>query len=241
MPSRDRAGRTLHRGAKALNGSDLMLHKLSQSRSAGRLPFLPGPPSAPVPGIVLAIAPATPQDRRRPQRQRRRTLLWSLASLVMVPTALGSICFARAYAVCSPQQDVRRLQDLLRSQRGALRFVRDMQQEFDPTKQAEARHSRRGTLEAALLQAKTKLGNLRSFMGKDAPSGLVLNSKIAWLERQVAEARAKPGKDEATASRGRETLGGLVANDEGSNVFAISLVLLAPGAVIGHAIRDDAL
>ena len=78
-------------------------------------------------------------------------------------------------------------------------------------------------------------------MGKDAPSGLVLNRKIAWLERQVAEARAKPGKDEATASRGRETLGGLVANDEGSSEFAISLVLLAPGVVIGHAIRDDAL
>ena len=157
----------------------------------------------------------------------------------MVPTGLGSICFARAYAVCSPQQEVRRLQDLLRSQRGALRLVRDMQQEFDPTKQAEARHSLRGTLEA-LSQAKTKLGNLRSFMGKDAPRGLVLNSEIAWLERQLAEARAKPGKDEATASRGRETLGGLVANDEGSNVFAISLVLLAPRVVIGHAIRDDA-
>ena len=187
------------------------------------------------------MAPATPQDRRRPQRQRRRTLPWSLALLVMVPTALGSLYFAPAYAVCSPQQEVRRLQDLLRSQRGALRFVRDMQQEFDPTKQAEACHSLRGTLEAALLQAKTKLGNSRSFMGKDAPSGLVLNRKIAWLERQVAEARAKPGKDEATASRGRETLGGLVANDEGSSEFAISLVLLAPGVVIGHAIRDDAL
>jgi hypothetical protein len=210
-----------------------MLHKLSPSRSAGRLPFLPGPPSAPVPAIVPAIvptiAPATPQDRRRPQRQRRRTLLWSLALLVTVPTALASIYFTRAYAVCSPQQEVRRLQDLLRSQRGALRFVRDMQQEFDPTKQAEARHSLRGRLEAALSQAKTKLGNSRSFMGKDTPRGLLLNSEIASLERQVAEARAKPGKDEVTASRGRETLGGR------------SLVLLAPDVVIGHAIRDDAL
>jgi hypothetical protein len=241
MPSRDRAGRTLHRDAKALNGSDLMLDKLSQSRSAGRLPFHPEPPSAPVPAIVSAIVPASPQDRRRPQRQRRRTLLWSLALLVILPTALGSIYLARADAVRSPRQEVRRLQDLLGSQRGALRFVRDMQQEFDPIKQAEARHSLRGTLEAALPQAKTKLGNVRLCMGKDAPGWLVPNRKIASLERQVAEARAKPRKDEATASRGRETLGGLVANDEGSNVFAISLVLLAPGVVIGHAIRDDAL
>lgn len=218
-----------------------MLDKPSQSRSAGRLPSLPEPPSASVPAIVSVIAPATPQDRRRPQRQRCRRLLWSLALLVRLPTALGSLYLARAYAGRSPQQQVRRLPDLLRSQRGALRFVRDMQQKFAPTKQAEARHSLRGTLAAALSQAKTKLGNLRSFMGKDAPSGLVLNSKIASLERQAAEARAKPGKDEATASRGRETLGGLVANDEGSNVFAISLVLLAPSVVIGPAIRDDAL
>src|SRR5262245_35244215 len=121
---------------------------------------------------------------------------------------------ARADAVRSSQQEVKRMEDLLRSHRGALRSFRDTQQEFDPTKQAEARYSLLGKLEEALSQAKTKLGNLRSFMGKDAPSVLVINSEIASLERQVAEERAKLGKDEATAARGRETLGGLVANYE---------------------------
>jgi capsule polysaccharide export protein KpsE/RkpR len=43
---------------------------------------------------------------------------------------------------------------------------------------------------------------------------LVLNSEIASLERQVAEERAKLGKDAATSARGRETLGALVANFE---------------------------
>ena len=115
-----------------------------RSRGArARLPFLPGR--------------LRPQCRRACWRSRRQPRKigaglsgngaarcpWSLALLVMVPTALGSLYFAPAYAVCSPQQEVRRLQDLLRSQRGALRFVRDMQQEFDPTKQAEACHSLR--------------------------------------------------------------------------------------------------
>jgi capsular polysaccharide transport system permease protein len=121
---------------------------------------------------------------------------------------------ARADSVRSSQQEVKRMEDLLRSHRGALRSFRDTKQEFDPTKQAEARYSLLGKLEEALSQAKTKLGNLRSFMGKDAPSVLVLNSEIASLERQVAEERAKLGKDDATSARGRETLGGLVANYE---------------------------
>jgi capsular polysaccharide transport system permease protein len=57
---------------------------------------------------------------------------------------------------------------------------------------------------------------LRSFMGKDAPSVLVLNSEIASLERQVAEERAKLGKaaNESGPAHGGETLGGLVANYE---------------------------
>jgi capsular polysaccharide transport system permease protein len=333
-----------------------MLDKLPQARSARRLPFLPEPPSAPAAAATPTVAPASSHERRRPQRQRRRVLLWSLGLLVLLPTALASIYFgliasdqfvvevrfavrssngvqsgdalslfgaipnasstvtdsyividylqsrelvdklneriglrkiyarpeadylsrfddtlsveefvkywrkmlkagfdvasqvvavevraftaedakkvatallelseelineisarARADSVRSSQQEVRRMEDLLRSHRGALRSFRDTQQEFDPTKQAEARYSLLGKLEEALSQAKTKLGNLRSFMGKDAPSVLVLNSEIASLERQVAEERAKLGKDEATAARGRETLGGLVANYE---------------------------
>jgi capsular polysaccharide transport system permease protein len=332
-----------------------MLDKLPQ-RSARRLPFLPEPPSAPAPAEAPTVAPASSHERRRPQRQRRRILLWSLGLLVLLPTALASIYFgliasdqfvvevrfavrssngaqsgdalslfgaipnasstvtdsyividylqsrelvdklneriglrkiyarpevdylsrfddtlsveefvkywrkmlkagfdvasqvvavevraftaedakkvatallelseelineisarARADSVRSSLQEVKRMEDLLRLHRGALRSFRDTQQEFDPTKQAEARYSLLGKLEEGLSQAKTRLGNLRSFMGKDAPSVLVLNSEIASLERQVAEERAKLGKDEATAARGRETLGGLVANYE---------------------------
>jgi capsular polysaccharide transport system permease protein len=331
-----------------------MLDKLPQARSARRLPFLPEQPPAPPP--VAVAAPPAPQAGRRPQRQRRRILIWSLVVCVLLPTALASLYFgliasdqfvvevrfavrssngvqsgdalslfgaipnasstvtdsyividylqsrefvdklneriglrriyarweadylsrfddtlsveefvkywrkmlkagfdvasqvvavevraftaqdakkvatallelseelineisarARTDAVRSSQQEVKRMEDLLRSHRGALRSFRDTQQEFDPTKQAEARYSLLGKLEEALSQAKTKLGNLRSFMGKDAPSVLVLNSEIASLERQVGEERAKLGKDEAPSARGRETLGGLVANYE---------------------------
>ena len=70
-----------------------MLDKLPQSRSARRLPFLPEPPLAPAPAEAPVIAPASPQDRRRPQRQRRRILLWSLGLMVLLPTALASIYF----------------------------------------------------------------------------------------------------------------------------------------------------
>lgn len=334
-----------------------MLDKLPQARSARRLPFLPEAPTGPAAADAAAAPqPANRQDRHRPQRQRRRALLRSLALCVALPTLLASIYFgliasdqfvvevrfavrssngvqagdalslfgaipnasstvtdsyividylqsrelvdklderiglrklyarpdvdylsrfdgslsveefvkywrkmlkagfdvasqvvavevraftaedakrvatallelseelineisarARADAVRNSQQEVKRMEDLLRSHRGALRSFRDTQQEFDPTKQAEARYSLLGKLEEALSQAKTKLGNLRSFMGKDAPSVLVLNSEIASLERQVTEERAKLGKDEGTSAGGRQTLGGLVANYE---------------------------
>jgi len=215
-----------------------MLDKLAQTSSARRLPFLPELPLAPAP----ASAPAGPQDRRRRQGQRRRPLLWSLALLVLLPTALGSIYFVRAHAVPSSPQEVRRMADLLRSQRGALRSVHDMPQEFDPTKQAEARYSLLGKLEEALTQAKTKLANLRSFMGEDAPSGLMRNNEIASLQRQVAEERAKLGKDEATATGGRETLGGLVANDEERMVdrqFAEKAYVSAPASLERARIKAE--
>jgi hypothetical protein len=246
-----------------LNGSDLMLDKLAQTSSARRLPFLPEPPLAPAP----ASAPARPQDRRRSQRRRPRPLRWSLTPLVLLATALGSIYFALAHAVLSSPQEVGRMADLLRSHRGALRSVHAMPQECDPTKQAEARYSLLGKLKEVLAQAKTKLANLRWFMGEDDPSGLMLNSEIASLQRQV-------DKDGATPTRGRETLGGLVANDEeriigrefaekayvsqpaslerarlkadrqqpyvvaSTNVFAMPLLLWTPGVVIADGIGD---
>jgi capsule polysaccharide export protein KpsE/RkpR len=201
-------------------------------------------------------------------------LRWSLALLVLLATALGSTYFARAHAVLSSPQEVGRLADLLRSHRGALRSVHAMPRECDPSKQAAARYSLLGKLEEALAQAKTKLADLRWSMGEDDPSGLMPNSEIASLQRRVAEERAKPGKDEATARRGRETLGGLVANDEermvgrefaekayvsapaslerarlkadrqqpyvvaSINVFAMPLLLWAPGVVIADGIGD---
>jgi hypothetical protein len=211
-----------------------MLDKLAQTSSARRLPFLPEPPLAP--------APARPQDRRRPQRQRPRPLRWSLALLVLLAAALGNIYFARAHAVLSSPQEVGRMADLLRSHRGALRSVHAMPQECDPTKQAEARYSLLGKLEEALAQAKTKRADLRWFMGEDDPSGLMLNSEIASLQRRVAEERAKPGKDEATATRGRETLGGLVANDEERMVgreFAEKAYVSAPASLERARLRAD--
>jgi hypothetical protein len=223
---------------KALDGSDLMLDKLVQTSSARRLPFLPELPLAPAP----ARAPASPQDRRRPQRQRRRPLLWSLALLGLLPTALGSIYFVHAHGVLSSPQEVRRVADLLRSHRDALRSVHAMPQEFDPTKQADARYSLPGKLEEALTQAKTKLANPRSFTGEDAPSGLMRNSEIASLDRQVAEERSKLGKDEATATRGRETLGGIVANDEERMVdreFAEKAYPSAPASLVRARIKAD--
>ena len=225
-------------GRKALNGSDLMLDKLAQTSSARRLPFLPEPPLAPAP----ASAPARPQDRRRPQRQRPRPLRWSPALLVLLATALGSISFARAHAVLSSPQEVGRMADLLRSHRGALRSVHAMPQECDPTKQAEARYSLLGKLEEALAQAKTKFANLRWFMGEDDPSGLMLNSEIASLQRRVAEEGAKLGKDEATATRGRETLGGLVSNDEERMVgreFAEKAYVSAPASLERARLKAD--
>jgi hypothetical protein len=229
-------------GRKALNGSDLMLDKLAQTSSARRLPFLPEPPLAPVPAPAPASAPARPQDRRRPQRQRSRPLRWSLALLVLLPTALGSIYFAPAHAVLSSPQEVWRIADLLRSHRAALRSVHDMPQECDPTKQAEARYSLLGKLEEALAQAKTKLANLRWFMGEDDPNELMLNSKIASLQRQVAEERAKLGEDEATATRGRQSLGGLVANDEERLVgreFAEKAYVSAPASLKRAPLKAD--
>jgi capsular polysaccharide transport system permease protein len=107
----------------------------------------------------------------------------------MLPTAPGNLSFARAYAMRSWQQEVMRMEDPLRLHLGIALSLRDTRQEFDSSQQAEARYS---------------------LLGEEAPSVLVLNGEIASLERQVAEERAKLGKDEDTTARGRQTLGGSV-------------------------------
>jgi hypothetical protein len=71
-----------------------MLDKLPQARSARRLPFLPEAPNGPAAADAAAAPqPANRQDRHRPQRQRRRALLRSLALCVALPTLLASIYF----------------------------------------------------------------------------------------------------------------------------------------------------
>jgi capsular polysaccharide transport system permease protein len=121
---------------------------------------------------------------------------------------------ARADAVKHAQQDVKRMEDRLRSSRTAVRAFRDTQQEFDPAKKVEARYAILGKLEEELTKAKARLANLRSFMGSDAPSVKVLNSEIAALERQLEEERAKLGNSVEGVLSGQPSIGGLAASYE---------------------------
>ncbi|MET0567568.1 MAG: RkpR, polysaccharide export protein [Hyphomicrobiaceae bacterium] len=121
---------------------------------------------------------------------------------------------ARSDAVKNAQQEVKRMEDRLKLQRTALRSFRDTEQEFDPTKQAESRYAILAKLEEELTRARARRSNLQSFMSKDAPSLIVLNSEIAALERQLLVERAKLGKGPEGELRTRDTLGGLVANYE---------------------------
>jgi capsular polysaccharide transport system permease protein len=121
---------------------------------------------------------------------------------------------ARKDAVTHAEQDVKRMEDRLKATRSALRAFRDIQQEFDPVKNAESRFTIVARLEGELSKAKTRLASLRSFMAADAPSVTVLESEIRALERQVEEERAKLGKGGEAEQRGQESLGSLVASFE---------------------------
>jgi capsular polysaccharide transport system permease protein len=121
---------------------------------------------------------------------------------------------ARNDAVMHAQQEVKRMEDRLKATRTALRAFRDIQQEFDPVKNAESRFTLVAKLEEELSKAKARLASLRSFMSADAPSVAVLESEIKALEHQVEAERAKLGKGAGAAQRGQESIGGLVANYE---------------------------
>ena len=121
---------------------------------------------------------------------------------------------ARKDAVTHAEQEVKRMEDRLKATRTALRAFRDIQQEFDPLKNAESRFAIVSQLEQELSKSKTRLANLRSFMSADAPSVTVLESEIKAMERQVEEERAKLGKGTEAEQRGQESLGSLVASFE---------------------------
>ncbi len=121
---------------------------------------------------------------------------------------------ARADAVKHAQLEVKRMEDRLRVNRTALRSFRDTEQEFDPAKKVESRYVILGKLEEELTSRKARLGNLRSFMGAEAPSVKVLLSEIAGLERQLEEERAKLGRLDLGKGGGLQSIGGLAANYE---------------------------
>jgi capsular polysaccharide transport system permease protein len=121
---------------------------------------------------------------------------------------------ARTDAVKHAQQEVKRMEDRLRINRTALRSFRDTEQEFDPAKKVESRYVILGKLEEELTSRKARLGNLRSFMGAEAPSVKVLLSEIAGLERQLEEERAKLGRLDLGKGGGLQSIGGLAANYE---------------------------
>ena len=119
---------------------------------------------------------------------------------------------ARDDAVKSAQGDVKRMEELLKKNRGALSIFRDTKEEFDPVKQVEARYSILSKLEEQLSASKTKMASLKAFMGDEAPSVTVLKSEIKAIERQVEEERSKLGSKKTEA--GQQSLGGLIANYE---------------------------
>jgi capsular polysaccharide transport system permease protein len=121
---------------------------------------------------------------------------------------------ARNDAVRTAEQEVKRMEDRLKATRTALIAFREIQQEFDPVKNAESRLTIVARLEEELSKAKTRLASLRSFLSADAPSMTVLESEIKALERQVEEERAKLGKGAEAELRGRESLGSLLASYE---------------------------
>ena len=121
---------------------------------------------------------------------------------------------ARADAVKHAQQEVKRMEDRLRVNRTALRSFRDTEQEFDPAKKVEARYAILGKLEEEITTRKTRLANLRSFMGVEAPSVKVVVSEIAALERQLEEERSKLGRADQGKGSNAQSIGGLAANYE---------------------------
>lgn len=119
---------------------------------------------------------------------------------------------ARQDAVKFAEQEVKRTEDRLRENRAALRKYREIQQELDPTKTAEAQLTLLGKLEEELSTAKTKRAGLRRFMEESAPSIKVLDSQIKAMEAQVIEERAKIGQ--TAEQKGPASLTGRIADYE---------------------------
>ncbi|MDZ4789898.1 MAG: lipopolysaccharide biosynthesis protein [Hyphomicrobiales bacterium] len=119
---------------------------------------------------------------------------------------------ARQDAVKYAETEVKRTEDRLRANRVSLRTFRQDQQEFDPTKKAEASLLMLGKLDEELTNAKAKRAGLRRFMGDTAPSMRVLESQIKALESQLIEERAKIGQTET--KDGASPLSNLVSDYE---------------------------
>jgi capsular polysaccharide transport system permease protein len=117
---------------------------------------------------------------------------------------------ARLDAVRFAEQEVKRTEDRLRTNRALVRTFRDQEQEIDPLKKADSQLSLLGQLEANLAGAKARLTTLRQYMGTSAPSVTYTENQIKALERQLEQERGKLGKTGQTAA-GVSTLSGQVA------------------------------
>jgi len=101
---------------------------------------------------------------------------------------------ARRDAIAFAKGEIEGTEDRLRRVRTELTQFRDLRQELDPVKTAEAQLTQITRLEIELAETKARIKTLGSFVDKNAPNVEFLRTKVDSLEQQLELERRKVGQ-----------------------------------------------
>lgn len=132
---------------------------------------------------------------------------------------------ARQDTVRLAEAELARAEDALRAQRAAIAGFRESEQSIDPNRTVATQEGVLATLQGDLAAARAEMRSLREFLGPDAPSIRVLQSRIASIESQIQQERANLGRgrdsapdDDASPDPSSETLNSAVSAYEALTV-----------------------
>ena len=110
---------------------------------------------------------------------------------------------ARNDAVQVARDVLTEAEDRLRAVRREIRAFRDVEQELDPTENARAALGLVTALESDLARAQVELDSQLELVGERSPRIQVLRQRIASLEKQIADERARLGAGAQSPAAGR--------------------------------------
>lgn len=132
---------------------------------------------------------------------------------------------ARQDTVRLAEAELARAEAALRAQRAALAGFRESEQSIDPNRSVATQEGVLAALQGDFASARAEMRGLREFLGPDAPSIRVLQSRIASIESQIEQERANLGRgravapdDDASPNPSSETLNSAVSTYEALSV-----------------------